>query len=265
MSADDQADMRLTNYVSARQLAANRRNAQSSTGPKTEKGKATSSRNAVKHEIFAGPTPIHCGPFAEDPGELERDIRAIVTGLAPEDDLELALALRIAAIFVRLWRLDRFEAALSRPRAGSTHSALPLSKTATTATSFSTKKPGSPRRECCNAVSAPQGKSTAGCLETSHRRSCATRPSSTHVCRWGHGIDSRRPSCFLAERTHLATSAPLALLTETFRKARNPFPTEISARRDQPRGGFRPAPRGPRAGSASAGQRLLVGRAGTGS
>jgi hypothetical protein len=40
--------------VSARKLAANRQNATHSCGPKTEHGKAISSKNAIKHGIFAG-------------------------------------------------------------------------------------------------------------------------------------------------------------------------------------------------------------------
>jgi hypothetical protein len=40
--------------ISARKLAANRQNATRSCGPKTEHGKANSSKNAIKHGIFAG-------------------------------------------------------------------------------------------------------------------------------------------------------------------------------------------------------------------
>jgi hypothetical protein len=40
--------------VSARKLEANRQNAQHSSGPKTEQGKAKSSKNAIKHGFFAG-------------------------------------------------------------------------------------------------------------------------------------------------------------------------------------------------------------------
>jgi hypothetical protein len=42
-----------TTTVSARKLAANRQNATHSSGPKTEGGKANSSKNAIKHGIFA--------------------------------------------------------------------------------------------------------------------------------------------------------------------------------------------------------------------
>ena len=39
--------------VSAKQIAANRRNAQSSTGPTTGAGKARASQNAVTHGLLA--------------------------------------------------------------------------------------------------------------------------------------------------------------------------------------------------------------------
>jgi len=39
--------------VSEKQLAANRRNAQKSTGPKTRRGKTLASRNSLKHGLFA--------------------------------------------------------------------------------------------------------------------------------------------------------------------------------------------------------------------
>jgi hypothetical protein len=35
------------------QIKANRQNAQKSTGPKTDEGKAAASQNAVKHGLFA--------------------------------------------------------------------------------------------------------------------------------------------------------------------------------------------------------------------
>ena len=38
--------------TSARKVAANRQNAQKSTGPKTTKGKVYSGRNAIKHGLF---------------------------------------------------------------------------------------------------------------------------------------------------------------------------------------------------------------------
>ncbi|HEX3745842.1 MAG TPA: hypothetical protein VHW09_18000 [Bryobacteraceae bacterium] len=51
-----------------KQIAANRRNAQKSTGPRTPEGKARSSQNALKSGIDAGAQVIH----NESPADLER-------------------------------------------------------------------------------------------------------------------------------------------------------------------------------------------------
>jgi hypothetical protein len=55
--------------TTAKQLAANRLNAQKSTGPRTPQGKATSRYNAVKYGIFAV-SQIMFGETAEDLAEL---------------------------------------------------------------------------------------------------------------------------------------------------------------------------------------------------
>lgn len=58
---------------SAAQFVANQQNAQSSTGPTTEAGKATSSRNAFRHGLASGQIII--------PGENPADYEALVAGL----------------------------------------------------------------------------------------------------------------------------------------------------------------------------------------
>ncbi len=83
-----------------RQVEANRRNAQRSTGPKTEKGKAVAKFNALRHGLTAKEVVI--------PGEDEEafmDLRdRLVRELDPEGVLESQLVDRIA---VGLWRLRR--------------------------------------------------------------------------------------------------------------------------------------------------------------
>ena len=54
--------------ISQKKLEANRRNAQQSTGPRTEEGKGTSSMNAVKHGLLAQGV-ITRGDYREDPIE----------------------------------------------------------------------------------------------------------------------------------------------------------------------------------------------------
>lgn len=86
--------------ISRKQLAANRRNAKKSCGPRTAAGRRTVSRNAVKHGL--------AGRFAllphEDPTAHEAFCREFIEELAPANGAELNLAQTIANDF---WRLDR--------------------------------------------------------------------------------------------------------------------------------------------------------------
>jgi hypothetical protein len=86
--------------VSRKQLAANRRNAKKSSGPRTAAGRQTVSRNAVKHGL--------AGRFAllphEDPIAHEAFCREFIDQFAPANATELNLAQTIGD---DLWRLDR--------------------------------------------------------------------------------------------------------------------------------------------------------------
>jgi hypothetical protein len=84
-----------------RQLAANRQNAQRSTGPRTAQGKASAIRNNTRHGLRAT-TPVI--PRLESLEAWEQHRAATIAGLAPATALEEALAERVALI---LWRLDR--------------------------------------------------------------------------------------------------------------------------------------------------------------
>ena len=95
--------------TSAAQWAANRRNAQRSTGPRTEEGKQASSRNAMRHGAYARPHPVPRGILAEDPDEVQGFFDAVVEELAPRDAQEQALARRIANKELNLARIDRYE------------------------------------------------------------------------------------------------------------------------------------------------------------
>jgi hypothetical protein len=53
---------------SLKQLEANRRNAQRSTGPASPEGKATAAQNAVKHGLYTENLLLE----GEDPQELEQ-------------------------------------------------------------------------------------------------------------------------------------------------------------------------------------------------
>ena len=86
--------------TSLRQIVSNRRNAQRSTGPKTQSGKQRSSQNAVRHGLTAE-TVI--GPL-EDPADYRAFEQAVTTAYDAETAVERELVLRLASL---LWRLRR--------------------------------------------------------------------------------------------------------------------------------------------------------------
>ena len=83
-----------------KQIAANRQNARSSTGPRTEHGKRRSRRNAVRHGLTAE-TIID---VLEDPAAYKALQRAIHADYRPHTNFELELVGRLVSL---LWRLRR--------------------------------------------------------------------------------------------------------------------------------------------------------------
>jgi hypothetical protein len=86
--------------TSFRQIDANRRNAQKSTGPNTEEGKERSRRNAVRHGLTAE-TVIGALEDADDYRAFEA---AIISDYDAQSAVERELVLRLASL---LWRLRR--------------------------------------------------------------------------------------------------------------------------------------------------------------
>ena len=86
-----------------RQIAANRRNARKSTGPRSVEGKERSSRNAVKH----GLTSRRAVLADEDPAQFLEYRIEVHADLRPMGALETTLANRITA---QMWRLARIPA-----------------------------------------------------------------------------------------------------------------------------------------------------------
>ena len=91
--------------VSARKRAANRRNAQKSTGPRTAEGKAVSSQNAVKLGLFSRHLGLSAALLEENPAELAALLAALHRRYAPRGCEEELMVDRMASLWWRLWRL----------------------------------------------------------------------------------------------------------------------------------------------------------------
>jgi hypothetical protein len=82
--------------ISERKLRSNQRNAQFSTGPTTERGKARSSQNAVKHGLLGQPR--------SDDAALRSILDGLTADFEPIGTYESMLVTQMARAF---WRLDR--------------------------------------------------------------------------------------------------------------------------------------------------------------
>jgi hypothetical protein len=96
------------NVASERQVAANRRNAQKSTGPRSAAGKKRASRNAYRHGLTAG-----VGPSGEWAGRIESLAHEIAG--AGADPVVLELGRAAARAECRLAEIRRVRAALVTP------------------------------------------------------------------------------------------------------------------------------------------------------
>ena len=98
----------MTSAVSPAQLAANQRNAQLSTGPTSDIGKAKSCLNAVKTGLTGRTVLLP----SEDAAEYERHIRAYEKELEPVGQIESDLVQSIADTTWRLSRIPALEMAI---------------------------------------------------------------------------------------------------------------------------------------------------------
>jgi hypothetical protein len=87
------------------QILANRRNAQKSTGPRTQKGKEIVSQNAVKHGLLACKNVISL----EDKADFNLHRNRMLAELAPATPMESMLADRIVSLSWRLKRAGYFQ------------------------------------------------------------------------------------------------------------------------------------------------------------
>jgi hypothetical protein len=95
--------------VSFRKIEANRRNASKSTGPRTQIGKRTVARNAMKHGFFSKCLLIPHPDGKEDPGEYQDLYAALREHYQPLNFLEELWLEKIAVLSWRLRRLVRCE------------------------------------------------------------------------------------------------------------------------------------------------------------
>src|SRR5215471_15939765 len=99
--------------TSFRQIEANRRNAQLSTGPLTEEGKKRSRQNALRHGLTAE-TVIDALEDAEDYATFEM---AVTGDYDPQSAVERELVLRLASLLWRLRRATAIESGLFKIQA----------------------------------------------------------------------------------------------------------------------------------------------------
>ena len=92
--------------ASAKQLTANRRNAQRSTGPRTKTGKLKSSQNSLRHGLTGHVVLLS----SEDPIQFEGLCEDLSQDLQPEGVVEQQLVDQIAICMWRLHRLYAIEA-----------------------------------------------------------------------------------------------------------------------------------------------------------
>ncbi len=96
-------------YVSPSKLAANRRNASRSTGPRTPRGKRRASLNALKHGMLAKDLVIPELEGKDAAAEFRALLHALTNDLAPRGAFELLLVEKIAVCTWRMRRLLRYE------------------------------------------------------------------------------------------------------------------------------------------------------------
>jgi len=91
--------------LSEKRLAANRRNAERSTGPRSKAGKVRVARNAVKHGVFVDATRWR----PEQHGDFVRTLDGLREDFHPQNARESGLVAAMADSYVRMAALLRYE------------------------------------------------------------------------------------------------------------------------------------------------------------
>ncbi len=100
--------------ATAAQIAANRRNALRSTGPRTAAGKRRSAANSTKHQLQSTPETL----FTTDPTErtqFENLLESLLPTFSPTTTKQTQLLREYAFAIFQLRRATRFEDALFAP------------------------------------------------------------------------------------------------------------------------------------------------------
>jgi len=101
--------------TSERKREANRRNANCSTGPKTQRGKNTSRLNSLKHGLTARAIPLQNLPDGgtQEQRDLEELVNDLWSSLRPEGQAQELLVTRIGRIYIQWNLLDRYQQAIT--------------------------------------------------------------------------------------------------------------------------------------------------------
>ena len=91
--------------ASEAQISANRQNAEKSTGPRTDEGKAAISQNAFKHGLFVDKAVVR--DESQDEYDLRRE--AALAELRPVGEMESIIAERLVNLSWRLKRAERMQ------------------------------------------------------------------------------------------------------------------------------------------------------------
>ena len=94
-----------------KQIRANRRNAQKSTGPQSPEAKERVRFNALVHGLRAESTVI----LGEDQAKFDQHLERLSAAWMPQDDMEKSLVEDIAVTQWKLARIDRNEARIHDP------------------------------------------------------------------------------------------------------------------------------------------------------
>jgi hypothetical protein len=99
----------MKNKTSIRKIAANRKNALRSTGPKTEEGKNKVRLNSLRHGLLSREVVIEKGDCKENRAEYDALLESLVAERQPVGMIEEMLVDRIASCYWRLRRAIRCE------------------------------------------------------------------------------------------------------------------------------------------------------------